>query len=155
MVRSLADKTIEKHHSIVIEPLLDKVIDLSVQIHINEEGRSRLNGVTRFYTNKMGQWIGHYIGPFQKTLPTQITRYLNDNGQEPRRFNQLIQRLVDHVGSFLYQAGHRGHAGIDAMIHKQGNQYFFRPIVEINPRMTMGTVALALQKKIKPPEFLG
>ena len=60
----------------------------------------------------------------------------------------MIDRLTTFIGTELYDAGHRGHAGIDAMIYKSGEQYKFKPVVEINPRMTMGTISLSLKKHI-------
>jgi len=51
----------------------------------------------------------------------------------------------------MYREGHVGAIGIDCLIHKKHDSYFIHPIVEINPRYTMGQIAIPISKRCIGP----
>ena len=51
------------------------------------------------------------------------------------------------VGSHLHEIGHRGPVGIDAMVVHTEAGLRMVPILEVNPRITMGRIAIALHKQ--------
>jgi hypothetical protein len=55
---------------------------------------------------------------------------------------ETIRHKQRQAAERLQQAGYFGPAGIDAMIHRNGEQVAVRPIQDINARWTMGRMAL-------------
>ena len=66
---------------------------------------------------------------------------------EPGRAAEL-ERIGRAVGERLAREGYRGPANVDALEHSGG----LRPLLEINARHTMGLVALAAEREIRPRE---
>ena len=62
----------------------------------------------------------------------------------------LINTALEHTGRFvgdaLHAMGIRGPVGIDCMVVRQEGAVRFLPILEINPRYTMGRIALELHR---------
>lgn len=48
----------------------------------------------------------------------------------------------------LSSLGYRGPVGIDGFVYKSGSEYKFQSLSEINPRFTMGRIALELEKHV-------
>jgi hypothetical protein len=72
-----------------------------------------------------------------------------------------MEEALPHYGStgavttvltgFCAAAGVTGPVGVDAFVHWTGSgSLALRPVVEINPRHTMGRVALELSKRVSP-----
>ena len=61
-----------------------------------------------------------------------------------------ISRSPNATGSDAAALGHRGPIGVDALVHRIDGRLALRPIVEVNPRTTMGRVALNLNDRIAP-----
>ena len=138
-------KTLKKQGSVVVEPKLQKVIDFSIQFTITKTGKHKVDGYNRFATNGRGQYIGHYLGTFN--VPQQIHRFFQQTGS-PRGIKRLVESAVEVVGSELFKRQYIGPVGIDAMLYKNNGALKIRPIVEVNPRYTMGRLALQIQKNI-------
>ena len=51
---------------IVAEPWLERVLDLSVQLKVSQNGRIELLGWNRFWTSANGQYRGHWLGPVHR-----------------------------------------------------------------------------------------
>jgi hypothetical protein len=60
-----------------------------------------------------------------------------------------LEAVGAFVGSHLAALGHRGPAGVDALVYRdEGGAFRLKPIVEVNPRCTMGHIALAVGKQL-------
>jgi hypothetical protein len=60
-----------------------------------------------------------------------------------------IEHCAHFVGQALHEAGHLGPAGIDALVYQEAEgSYRLKPIVEVNPRYTMGHVALRIARAL-------
>ena len=130
----------------VVEPILERIIDFSMQITIDNTTKIRHQGPIRQFTTKQGQYLGHWLGQVHKGLPSDIIRVLYQHD-----WKKLLSQLSMFVGRRLAQEGHRGVAGIDCFLYRKDQQLFIRPIVEINPRYTMGHVAQSIRKRCSGP----
>jgi hypothetical protein len=60
-----------------------------------------------------------------------------------------LEEVGVFVGKHLAELGHRGPAGIDALVHRDAaGDIRLKPIVEVNPRCTMGHIALSLSRQL-------
>ena len=135
--------TIASQGSIVIEPLLDKLHDLSIQIEVHSAEITILEA-REFITDHLWQYQGTILG----------RKSWNFSSETHRFFNHALpfwQKFVRDIGSALIDGGYQGPAGLDALIYKTANgKLRLKPLIELNPRWTMGRIALALESHIVP-----
>lgn len=144
-------RTLARQGSLVVEPWLTRVADLSVQLELRGPGEVRLRGVTRFLADRRGQYAGHLVGPCTAGLPPEALRLLTGHEEGAPSGLEVLAAVGQDVGRALAAAGHRGPAGIDALLFRdRSGRLRLRPLVEVNPRTTMGTVALALERRLAP-----
>jgi uncharacterized ferritin-like protein (DUF455 family) len=143
------EKQISSQGSVVVEPMLDRAIDYSIQLTVSKDGKVRRDGHGRFFTDANGQYLGHRLGGFAQGMPQTILRFLHGDGNQPGRWRALLEESAQRVGTALAESGYSGPAGIDAMIYRRKGKLLIRPVVEVNPRQTMGRIALALEKKTR------
>jgi uncharacterized ferritin-like protein (DUF455 family) len=136
-------KRVTEQGAVVVEPFFDKTSDLSAQMEI-DDGAVRVIGVRRFLTGPQFEYRGTLLGGPQAGFSREELRFLFEARPGGRVFD-LFEEIVRAVGASLAQAGYRGPAGVDALIHKTAEGLRLRPVVEVNPRWTMGRVALALE----------
>ncbi len=139
----------------IAEPWLDKICDLSVLFKVESTGpvRVRVLGITRPLIDRTGKYCGHALGrPF--SFPDA-----NGKAFDQDFFGKLYPGWMDQLreaalqcGEQMHAAGFSGPAGIDAMVFRepgpqpvQSRPLRLRPVVEINPRYSMGRVAAALE----------
>ncbi len=126
---------------IVASKWLDKLQDFSFQFEVNHLGL-HFDGVTYFDTNSNGQYKEHRLNyhDFSSTCEDAVITHAD------------LQSIGEQVHQLLTSSAmaklHKGKFGVDAFIYKDQNTLRVHPLVEINPRYTMGAVALALQKYI-------
>lgn len=136
-------KTLESQGEIVIEELLKKVCDLSIQIEVEEE-RTKILDARRFVTGSRNEYRGTYLGKGRPGFSPEELRFLH-SCFEP--WNRLLRDL----GEKMRKVGYQGPAGVDALLWKTPEGALrLKPLVELNPRWTMGRVALELEKHIHP-----
>ncbi|MFT5299890.1 MAG: uncharacterized ferritin-like protein (DUF455 family) [Mariniblastus sp.] len=134
----------------VIEPELDRQIDLSFLWHIPCDSQSpQFMGWTRALVTAGRRYAG-----------TRLSHPFSDLDQALKRFVlsdrcAILQATVDWLESRiipeLVSRGIQGHVGIDALISRdRDGNLKLKPVVELNPRTTMGHVACRLKKRIAP-----
>ncbi|NRA43801.1 MAG: DUF455 family protein [Oligoflexales bacterium] len=146
--------TLRHQSKLVIEPYLDKVVDLSVQLMIHSDESASVQGVTRFLTHNNRSYFGHVLGQKLFACDSEVVRAIHQKPKYGLSNWELLKKSALFVIKKLQAAGYTGPAGIDAFIFKQGKQFYLRPLVEINCRYTMGHCALALERFI-PKDWLG
>lgn len=135
---------------VVVEPWLSAALDLSFHFDIERNGTWRYKGVTRFFTTSGGRYRASWCGPLYQDLDPELTRFLHAEGQERRWLERVGRAVAQIVGQRAAALGHRGPIGVDALVHRHQGRLVLRPIVEVNPRTTMGRVALRLADHVAP-----
>ncbi len=142
------DSVLAKQGTVVVEPWLDKRCDLSWQMEVGPNGKASILGGTRFLTDARGQYRGSVIGRYLDAVDTGVVKCLFGGGRKSRRLHRMLDALTARVAKRLAAAGYSGPAGIDAFIYRGSTGLRLKPLVEINPRYTMGCIALALNKHL-------
>ncbi|MBI2503508.1 MAG: DUF455 family protein [Candidatus Latescibacteria bacterium] len=141
-------RLLETQGEVVVEPWLDKLVDLSAQLEISAPGQARLLGWTRFFTDGRGQYRGSFVSQPIAGLDQSIRRFLCGEGRDQRRLWRFFEGLGEFLAERLADSGYTGPLGVDALIFRQQGRLRLKPIVEINPRFTMGRVALGLARRV-------
>ncbi len=137
-----------KQGCVVVEPFLDKVFDLSLHLDINAHGAAQIAGSSRFLTDTRGQYRGSFVARMVDGLDIEARKFLYANNRDTHRLQKLAESLADHTSACMADTGYFGPVGIDALVYHDGERLRLKPIVEINPRFTMGRVALHLSRRV-------
>ena len=134
---------------VVAEPWVQRVEDLSVHYHVNDEKISLL-GITKLINDHRGRFRGIEVAPkWSKLLSPEIAEFLFKESS----FLEWYQKIIpDGLKRLL--CDYQGPVSVDAFVWRdaKGNLRL-KHVVEVNVRMTMGRVALELQKKIAPNQW--
>ncbi len=128
---------------IIVEPWLDRVLDLGIQLTVRGPDDVRIDGITRNLVDTRGRHRGILLTPLATGLPVALRIFLMS-----RPVQATLRAVGDTIGRALAAAGHRGPAAIDALVHRGGDGYGLKPLVEVNPRCSMGRIALNLRKRV-------
>ena len=133
----------------VVESWLDRVLDLSAQYEVDDDGSVRFLGITRFLTGDSGRFQGVVLHDLAAGLDEETRRFLYGDGRDGSRLQRLYRRLGEDLGRRL-PPGYHGPLGVDALVYRDRADGGLRlkPVVELNPRLTMGRVGLALEKRV-------
>jgi hypothetical protein len=116
--------------TLIFQPWLEVVREYGVALEIAPDGACEMLGVSDLQTNGAGTGTGYILG----------------RPPSPRRLEEL-ERVARLVAGRLYAEGYYGPVGVDALEHAGGSH----PLLEVNARYTMGFVALAVERSLKPP----
>lgn len=130
------------HGPVLVEPWLDVVAEWSVQGEV--DGDVRILGITRFGATS-GVYRGSVVGPPYLGCDAEIHRFLHADGRRPEAAANTCTRAARRVGASLSEIGHRGPFGVDALLVRGPDGLRLKPVGEVNPRTTMGRLALALR----------
>jgi len=115
--------------TLIFQPWLEVVREYGVVLEIHPDGSFVVQGISDLQTNGAGTGTGYILG----RPPT------------PRRAAELA-RVASLVAARLFAEGYFGPVGIDALEHAGG----LHPLLEINARYTMGFVAVAVERSLRP-----
>jgi uncharacterized ferritin-like protein (DUF455 family) len=134
--------------SVVVEPCLDRVADFSAHYDVVPGELPKLRGMVRLVNDSGGRFIACVAaGRFGSLLPPEAARALHEGSGQQMFENVLPQHLASVIGS----SGFRGWLGVDAFVHRDaGGRAALRPVVEINPRCTMGRATLEARRFAAP-----
>jgi len=139
-----------RHGSLVIEPWLERQLDFSLQLEMTPRGL-QLCGYAGLITDLRGQYRGYWAEPgHAKRLPVHVAALLQKPVDIASRLHRLHEELREFLESKLRAAGFLGPVGVDAFVYRDASGCRLKPIVEINPRYTMGRVTLELMKRACP-----
>ncbi len=148
-----ARRVLASQGRLVVEPWHDRVIDVSGHFSILDDGRVRWDGLTRFFTDARGRYRGTSLGIWCDGLPSEEGREIRRSATE---WEKRLRGVGAVVGRRLASFGCRGAVSFDAYVYraKEGGLEL-RELVEVNPRFSMGRVALRLRRRRLAPGVVG
>lgn len=138
----------------VVEPWLERCADFSAQLEMTAEGL-KLRGYTGLLTDARGQFMANYAEPHHhKRIPARVISQFASPPDISTRVLDLYAEIFAALEGELRRADHRGPVGIDAFVYRDpAGQARLKPIVEINPRYTMGRVLVDLMQRVWQGSF--
>jgi len=154
----------------ILEPELERVVDLSFLWDVRFEhskfaeafeprdrtpddlGKNRLMkflGWTRSLVTAGRKYVGTRLSKPFVDCEIEVRQFLLANRAE--KLDAISNWLEPRLAAELSVRNFAGHFGLDAFLYRDAEgELRVKPVVEFNPRMTMGHVALAMQKKVAP-----
>ena len=146
-LRWLENKFVHKRE-FVVEPWLERDLDFSVQLEMTANGL-KLSGYTGLQCDARGQFVANFAeSHHHKRIPAKIVSLFT----EPKDIsNQLLEFYGEIFAALeieLRKIDFTGPIGIDAFVYRTENGAVkLKPVVEINPRYTMGRVLVELMRQ--------
>jgi len=142
---------VENKKQLVVEPWLERVLDFSVQLEMADEGL-KLCGYTGLINDARGQFQANVALPgHQKKIPANLIALFPEPPDIAQRLHAIYADIFALLEEELRRANFSGPLGIDAFaFHDATGKIRLKPIVEINPRYTMGRVTVELMKHVAP-----
>ncbi len=135
---------IQEQGTIMVEPYLNKVMDLALQFEM-KNGKIQFLGISRFITDKKGQYQGNFLNGFPDSLSSEVKMFAN--ALPPKILSPLTKTLERSKLALFYE----GFFGVDTLIFRDtDNKLKINPCLEINVRQNMGLLSLHLEKLIVP-----
>jgi uncharacterized ferritin-like protein (DUF455 family) len=136
---------------VVVEPWLERELDFSVQLEMRPAGLT-LCGYTVLLNDTRGQYLGNWAAPnYARRLPAAVTAIFSKPPDIAIQIQQLYAGIFAAMESELRRAEYFGPIGIDAFVYrKPDGKLCLKPIIEINPRYTMGRLTVELMKRVCP-----
>jgi hypothetical protein len=147
--RRWIEQSVERGHGIVVEPWLERIQDFSVQLEMELTGL-KLRGWTGLVNDLRGQFQANWAEPkHARRPPMAVTELLRDGPDFWDRFQALYQEICQMLESELQRLDYLGPVSIDAFVYRtpEGERRL-KPVVEINPRYTMGRLTVELMAHI-------
>ncbi len=143
-------RALENGRQLVIEPWLEREMDFSVQLEMTGQGLKRC-GYTGLINDRQGRFLANWAAPNHRLLPAPVAALLREPADIAARLHQLYGEVLARLEAELREADFLGPIGIDAFVYRapQGGCRL-KPVVEINPRYTMGRVTLELMQHTAP-----
>ena len=139
---------------LLVEPWLERQLDFSVQLHMGAH-RLQLVGYAGLSNDWKGRYRGNWAWPgFERRISLDLQRLFGTPADISRQVTNLYAEIFSLLEEELRKARYVGPLGIDAFIYKTWEQKSrLKPIVEINPRYTMGRLTLELMKNVAPGKY--
>jgi hypothetical protein len=145
---------LEGGRQLVVEPWLERELDFSVQLEMGELGSRdlKLCGYTGLINDRKGQFLANWAeADYSRCLPAKVAALFRGQPDIPGCLQRLYGEIFSLLEAELQRVGFIGPVSIDAFVYRtpQGDCRL-KPVVEINPRYTMGRLTLELMKRTFP-----
>lgn len=136
---------------LVVEPWLERVLDFSLQLERTDNGL-QLCGYSGLLNDQRGQFMANWAdSTSRRRIPSELPVAFIKRIGSPTAIYDLYHELLTMLEAELAPVGFQGPLGIDAFIYQTaGGELRLKPVVEINPRYTMGRVTLELLRHVSP-----
>ncbi len=122
-------RRLSKGETLIFQPWLEVKREYGIVMEISHNGAYSIQGISDLQTNGAGTGTGYILG----------------RTPAPHRLREL-ESIALIVAQKLFEENYFGPVGIDALEHARG----LHPLLEINARYTMGFIALAVERELKP-----
>jgi hypothetical protein len=124
-----SERRLQKGETLIFQPWLEVIREYGIVMEIAPDGAVDIHGISDLQTNGAGTGKGYILG--RPLAPARLAE---------------LERIAGVVSDRLFKEGYHGPVGIDALEHSRG----LHPLLEINARYTMGFVAVAVERSLKP-----
>ncbi len=133
------------HGVVLVEPRLRVVVDFSALYDLDGAGGARLAGMSVMENDRAGRYRGTRVGrKWGNLLEPAVSEQLFAREGVMALYGERVPRVLAEL-----LPGYRGPAGVDALVHRRDDGGLaLRAVVEVNVRMTMGRVAVELDRKL-------
>jgi hypothetical protein len=122
-------RMIERSGGVVVEPWLDRVLDLGVCGHVAATGLVELEPPHTLLASARGTFLGIDLAPPPLAEPDR----------------ELLDRTARHAGRWLHDAAYAGPFAVDAFVYREASgRHVLHALCELNARHTFGHVTRAL-----------
>lgn len=141
----------ENGREVVIEPWLERALDFSVQLEMGTR-ELKLCGCTGLINDAKGQFQANWAEPnFARRVPQGVTALFDTIPDISSRLQRVYAEIFSMLEAELRAVSFTGTVGIDAFVYKtETGQRRVKPVVEINPRYTMGRLTVELMRQAAP-----
>jgi hypothetical protein len=130
--RTRIERLIARSGALVLEPWCDRIVDVGVCARVEADGAVTAHPPHGLIADARGGFLGIDLAP---------------PALEPEEQGQLSE-LVTAAGAALAGLGYAGPFAIDAFAYRDGERRRFRPLCEINARLSFGWIARALAERL-------
>lgn len=145
--RPRVESLLRRSGAVVVEPELDVEAEFSLRFRVGDE-RVVCEDIGRCIGTPRGQFAHAVIGPEDRGLSGDVRRWLRGDGKDPQRLLRMASAVAEVIGPNVVDAGIRGPLGVDALLVRVDGDLRLRPLVDLNPRRTMGHVASRLRDRV-------
>ena len=129
---------------VVVEPWQNRIADFSIQLDFRKSRVKSFKGVTRLLNTPLGQYEGHILrGLFSGLSKSILQKIYSENLQFV--FEEISRIITAEIEKYDFD----GVAGIDLYLYEKNSKIYLCPVCELNPRITMGYIALELERYFK------
>lgn len=145
-IRAWVERTLTCQTSLVVEPRFCRVFDFSVHYDCTASGLRRI-GTVRVENDRRGQFLACVANrKLCQGIAPEIARFLMGGA-----LSVYEEAIPQQLAAYLQAAKYIGPVGIDAFVFRDSSgSLCLRPIVEINPRLTMGRLTWELLQRVAP-----
>lgn len=133
---------------LVIEPWLERMQDFSAQLEMTAGGL-KLCGFTGLVNDARGQFVANFAEPHHhRRIPAKVVSCFARPADISGRLLEIYGGIFAGLEAELRAVDFLGPVGIDAFVYRQADgSTRLKPVVEINPRYTMGRVLVELMRQ--------
>ncbi len=134
----------------IVEPELDRLIDLSFLWFMPQDNQKpNFLGWTRPLVTVGRRYAGTRLGSALSDCSDRLKQFIL--ADRASRIQAIVDWLEPRITSELAARNFTGYFGVDSIVSQNDSgQLIVKPLVELNPRTTMGHVALRLEKHLAP-----
>jgi uncharacterized ferritin-like protein (DUF455 family) len=142
------EKALGAGRQLVVEPWMERAVDFSVQMEMTAEGL-RLCGYTGLMNDVRGQFQANTAAPgHAKKIPAAVLACFPETPDIASQGHALYAEIFAGLETELRRVGYQGPLGIDAFVYREADgRLRLKPVVELNPRYTMGRLTLELMRQ--------
>ena len=134
---------IKRQGKILAEAHRKRVYDFSAQYEITQEGKLKFHGLTEIETKAFAN-SANTCGPFHSQWPQDIKKFVFQQGRNV--IKDGFELVAQKWAQIMLEMKFTGPFALDGFIWQDKDQFYFRPICELNPRLSMGRIALELNR---------